>query len=61
MSDTTIETGEYFMGNLRIYIMDLVDVFYAIMETGMVQKLKNVINDNFLVMFKEMEENLLSE
>ena len=65
MSDTTIGTGESFLGKLQIYIMDLVDVYYTILETDMVQnsftKLKSLINDNFLVMFKEMEENLLDE
>lgn len=65
MSDTTIGTGDSFLGNLQIYIMDLVDVYYTILETDMVQnsftKLKSLINDNFLVMFKEMEENLLDE
>lgn len=45
--------------------MDLVDVFYTILETDMVQNsfknVKSLINNNFLVMSKEMEDHLIGE
>jgi hypothetical protein len=54
-----------FFENLQIYLIDLVDVFYTILETDMVQNsfknVKSLINNNFLVMSKEMEDHLIGE
>ena len=52
------ETDTTFFENVKIYIMDLVDVFYLILNSEAVQNIyKRYVTDNY----NELEENLLEK
>ena len=55
--ETKTTQTESFIGNLKNYLMDILDVFYLILNTDMIQtKYKNARAVIISILFKELEE-----